>query len=402
VRLTARQSSAAVAERLRARHAEIEQATLDRATALSNAPASGGPEYAEGLRRAVSAAVGYGISVIERGEEGAHPIPETLLSQARLAARSGVSLDTVLRRYFAGHTLLEDFLVEEAENEGTLDSAELKSLLRSQATVVDRLLAAVSEAHSTETERRWRNAESRRSERVERLLAAEQVDTSGLAYDFSGWHLGLVARGPDSSKLLRALAEPFDCRLLRVPREGVMWGWLAFRHRPDASEIEAVFPDALPPGCALAVGEPGQGLAGWRLTHRQAAMALPVALRRPGKIVCYSAVALLALALQDELLSTSLKHLYLMPLSAEKDGGRALCQTLRAYFKAGRNVSSAAAALGVDRHTVTKRLRAVEERIERQLDECAVDLALALALEDLVGLDARLALDAPMLVARTE
>jgi hypothetical protein len=41
-----------------------------------------------------------------------------LLVQARLAARSDVSLDIVLRRYFAGYSLLGDFLVGEADRLG--------------------------------------------------------------------------------------------------------------------------------------------------------------------------------------------------------------------------------------------------------------------------------------------
>src|SRR5215475_2827436 len=92
---------AEVAERLRAKRQEIEQATLTRVYAVSEPPPRSGPEYIEGLRQAVSAAVDYGLEGIERGEQSAPPIPDVLLAQARLAARSQVSLDTVLRRYFA-------------------------------------------------------------------------------------------------------------------------------------------------------------------------------------------------------------------------------------------------------------------------------------------------------------
>lgn len=72
--------------------------------------------YLEGLRIALSAAIGHGLAVVERGEEHSPPIPKALLSQARLAAQSGVSLDTVMRRYIAGNALLGDFLLREADN----------------------------------------------------------------------------------------------------------------------------------------------------------------------------------------------------------------------------------------------------------------------------------------------
>src|SRR4029077_15954907 len=103
----------------------------------------------------------------------------------------------------------------------------------------------------------------------------------------------------------------------------------------------------LPAEVALAIGEPAEGLAGWRQSHRQGAAAFNVARRRWKPIVRYADVALLASAMQDELLVSSLRQLYLEPLEAERDGGRVARETLRAYFGTERNVSSAAAALGV-------------------------------------------------------
>jgi DNA-binding PucR family transcriptional regulator len=58
-------------------------------------------------------------------------------------------------------------------------------------------------------------------------------------------------------------------------------------------------------------------------------------------------------------------------------------ETLRAYFAAGRNISSAAAALSVHRDTVSNRLRAIEAKIGRPPDACAADLELALRLEEM-------------------
>jgi DNA-binding PucR family transcriptional regulator len=74
-----------------------------------------------------------------------------------------------------------------------------------------------------------------------------------------------------------------------------------------------------------------------------------------------------------------------MPLAEERDGGETLRETLRAYFATGHNASSAAAALGVRRHTVASRLRAIEERLKRTLSSCAAALELALRLEELNG-----------------
>jgi hypothetical protein len=320
-----------------------------------------------------------------RGEQSAPPVPDILLAQARLAARSGVSLDTVLRRYFAGHTLLDDFMVEEAEREELFGPAELKSLLRSQAAIVDRLLAAVSKAYTEEAERRPKNAERRKAERIERLLAGEPLDTTELAYDFGGWHLGMVLAGPGAEETILCLAKSLDCLLLTIGRdEGVLWAWLGCKRKLDAGELQRLASAKLSHGVSLAIGEPGEGITGWRLSHCQARAALSVGLRREEPVVRYADVALLASMLHDDLLASSLQELYLKPLEREHDNGEGLRRTLRAYLAAGRNVSSAAAALGVKRHTVTNRLRTIEKRIGRPIDKCMGEIDAALRLRELV------------------
>ena len=57
-------------------------------------------------------------------------------------------------------------------------------------------------------------------------------------------------------------------------------------------------------------------------------------------------------------------------------------ETLRAYFAAERNISSTAAALGVDRRTVTNRIRAIEGLFGRSLKDFATELEIALQLDD--------------------
>jgi hypothetical protein len=383
-RASRKRDGAVIAQRLRERRAEIEQAILTRTYSVSQPPATGGREYTEGLRAAVAAGVELGLTGIEQGEGRATPIPDALLAQARLAARSGVSLDTVLRRYFAGHTLIEDFIVEEAERTKPLDPAELKRLLRSQAAIVDGLLAAVSNVYNEEAERRAPSSERRRTERIERLLGGEPLDTTDLGYELGGWHVALLASGPDHSKALAGLARSLDARPLAVRREeGILWAWLGARRWLDPGEVESLARRELPAGFMLAIGEAGEGIAGWRLSHRQARAALSVALRGEERVVRYAGVALLASILEDELLSASLRSLYLEPLEAERDGGEIFYETLRAYFSAGWSVSSAASMLGVRRHTVATRLRTIEERLGRPLNTCAAELEGAISLRSL-------------------
>jgi hypothetical protein len=371
----------ALSARLQARRPELEQAVLTRAYGVSDPGETADPEYVEGLRAAVSAAIGYGLAGIEAAERNPPPVPAALLVQARIAARNGVSLDTVLRRYFAGYALLSDFLLEEAQQGGLLHGAPLKRLLGAQAARFDRLIAAISEEHAREVGGRLDTAAERRAELVGRLLAGEPLDTTELAYDLEATHLGLIAKGTGAAEAIRELAASLDRRLLLVSGgEEMLWAWLGGRRSPDHEELQRLLTSALPPRVSLAIGEPGKGPAGWRLTHRQARAALPIALRGPEAFVRYADVALLASILRDELLDTSLREMYLEPLEAERDGGAVARETLRAYFAAGGNVSSAAAALGVSRQTVASRLRAIEERLGRAIDGYGTEIEVALRL----------------------
>lgn len=374
-------------ERLESRRPEIERAVLARVYGVSDPTGTDDPEYTLGLRAAVSVALDYGLAAIGCNEERIPPVPPALLAQARAAARSGVGLDTVLRRYFAGYMLLGDFLIGEVEEGGLVGGAELKHLLRAQATLFDRVQAAVSEEYGREGRRRRPDTlEQRRVERVKRLLAGELLDAKELAYDLDAHHLGAIATGAGAGEAVRDLARALDRRLLSAcPDEGIVWAWLGGRRPVDLEELERFLGERWASEISLAIGEPGQGRAGWRLTHHQAKAALPIASRSSESHIYYRDVALLASMLRDDLLVTSLRELYLAPLERERDGGQVVHETLRAYFAAGRNVSSAAAALGVDRKTVNNRLRLVEEQVGRPLSSCVADVEAALRLDEMGG-----------------
>jgi hypothetical protein len=380
--------TSALSERLQARRSEIEQAILARVYSVSDPLEVSDSDYAQGLRTAVATALDYGLSAIEHGEKRAPPVPPELLAQARLSARSGVSLDTVLRRYFAGFALLGDFLIQEAQDGGLFDGATLQRMMAGLSGILDRLVAVVSDEYARAAHGASGSTEERRASHVRRLLAGEFLDASELAYDFEAQHVGFVASGPGAEEGIRELATALGCRLLLIrPEQETRWGWLGSGKAIDPSEAEAFACRELPAEAVLGIGEPADGIEGWRLTHRQARATLPIAQGGRERVVRYRNVALLASILQDELLIASLRRLYLEPLAEERDGGETLRETLRAYFAAERNVSSAAAALGVTRKTVTNRLAVVEERLGRRLGSCSVEVEAALRLDE-PGLEA--------------
>ena len=374
---------AALAERLRARLSELQGAVATRVYSISDPRTVADPSYLQGLNGALAAAIEYRLAVLEAGERQAPPIPAALLAQARLDARDGVSLDTVLRRYFAGNVLFGDFLVNEAER-AEVPSSILRALLATQATVGDRLIAAVSAEYAREAENRPTSPAERRRETVKRLLAGELVDHSELGYELDGHHLALMAKGEGAEELMRGLAGAVDRRLLAVQREDeAAWAcWLGGRRQLSPERALETLGAEIPEGVFVTVGEPGEGLGGWRFSHRQAKAALPIAERRGQSPIRYGDVALLATVAGDDLIATTLRQLYLGPLERARDGGKVARETLRAYFQAERNVSSTAAALGVDRRTVRNRLGAIEDLLGRPLKGSEADLEIALRLDD--------------------
>ena len=380
---SATETRTALAARLRERLAEIQGAIATRVYSISDPRNVADPSYLQGLNGALAAAIEYRLAVLEAGERAAPAIPTALLGQARLDARDGVSLDTVLRRYFAGNVLFGDFLVNEAER-AEVPSSALRSLLATQATVGDRLIAAVSAEYAREAENRPTSPAERRRETVKGLLAGELVDHSELGYELDGHHLALMAKGEGAEDLIRDLAGAVDRRLLAVQREEEpTWAcWLGGRRQLTSERALAALPGEIPAGVFVTVGEPGEGLSGWRFSHRQAKAALPIAERRAQSLVRYPDVALLAAIAGDDLIASSLRQLYLAPLERARDGGKVSRETLRAYFAAERNVSSTAAALGVDRRTVRNRLGAIEDLLGRPLKGAEADLEIALRLDE--------------------
>lgn len=270
------------------------------------------------------------------------------------------------------------------ESAGSLDGirAEILQLL-------ERLTAAIEHEYVQERERVMHTPDEHRAELVQRLLSEEgpfeAADMAELDYDVhSSWHLGLVATGAGADQFIRRLGARYGRSLLVVSVDGNVWAWLGARTRPAAADIERLSMNA-EVRTPLAVGEPGRGIDGWRLTHEQAQDALRIALRRSERFAYYADDRVLAATLPNDTLVRSLKQAYLAPLGSRQDGGVTLRQTLRAYIDLECNATAAAHALKVGRQAIKGRVCTVERLIGRPLNECLGEMDVALRLEDLEG-----------------
>lgn len=226
-----------------------------------------------------------------------------------------------------------------------------------------------------------------RIETVQTLLgpgAPPATEVAKLDYQIHArWHVGVIAMGSSAEQVHRQLSRAGETPLC-VAFGSSMWIWYGSRRRSSVAAIERLS-ECVAPGPLLAIGEPGHGLDGWRLTHHQARAALGVALHMPGRFARYTDHCLLAAALQNETLAKSLEQKYLRLFDSQRDGGAKLRQTLRAHIDAGCAASSTAAVLRVDRHTVEDRVRTVERLLGCSLRACLAELDVALRVGELNG-----------------
>lgn len=367
--------------RLRERQPEIEEAIFARVSRMDEPTVGHDVEYEAGLRAAVTAVVGYGLSGLASDAATVAAAPPAAITQAHRAAQKGISVETVLTRYIAGHRILGEFVVEEVARTGlSSNAAALCQLRTTQEDLLERLTTTIASEYRDERERLQRRPDHHTSELVHRLLAGERPDTSELDYELDdAWHLGVIADGLRANQVVGTLAATLRRQLLTVSTgRQSLWAWIGASRDLDASSVDRALAQAATGDVALVLGQPRFGTAGWRLTHQEAQAGLLVALRKPQPVTRFSDDALLAIVLQDESLARALTDIYLPSLSIP-----VARETLRAYFASGWNKATAAAKLGITRHTVDRRLRAIEAKLDRRLETCHAELEIALRLEEL-------------------
>lgn len=372
---------AELAARLRARAPEIENAILARIQALE--PVGDEDQaYVVGLESAVAAALRFGLEGIERGGEWVASIPREAADLARHSARRGVRLETVLRSYTAGNKTLEEFILNEADG---IPSQVLCQVLSNQGDQVDRFMKAVAAEHRDELHQVSGSPKQRKARRVLRLLGSSTlVEPTDLDYDFDTWHLGTIIWSQSAEKAALIIAEHCGCRSLRVPgNHETVWMWLSSTDQARLADLVEILSEHVPANTSLAVGEPRNGLDGWRLTHREAQMALQMTMHKPRRLTRGRDVILLASAMRDDTLVSSLFDTYLKPLEEYGSASQTLLASLRAYFSSNGNAAAAASSLGLTRQTVQRHIATVEQVIGRPLQACYVELYVALQIREL-------------------
>jgi hypothetical protein len=310
---------------------------------------------------------------------------------ARACARIGVPAASVLRSYQRGHELVWHWWsgqveqhVSDAESRAAV-TARLAELLMAY---VSSGMAVTVEVHAAETARETAGGSWRRRDAVLEIVenrarhAASRLSVL-LGHDLSRWQLGFVAwlprddaddwTGLESAVRTWATAATGRRPLLVAVDGRMVWGWVEGTAPP-------VWSAAPPPlrQLRVAVGQPGRGLEGFRLSHREATLARGLADRLTGPELRYSELATVALLREDPDLRSRYVESALGDLARVGARESVLRATVRAHLRAGENVRAVARELHLHRNTVQQRLDQAEQLRGRPLAEDRLTLAVAL------------------------
>jgi hypothetical protein len=339
-------------------------------------------EFLAGLRPAAIEAVSSMASAFEGREEWSPVVTPAIAAQVHRLARQGTPLETLLSGLIiVGSVFFE--LIAEKFGDASRSEEALRYLVDWQRRFGDPFVNALVAEYTKEVERLDRAPSRRLAERVQGLLTGGSEADADLGYRLDACHVGAIAIGARAELSCRRLAERLGCDLLTLPAdEGTVWAWFGSPRPIELARLERLVGES--ESLSVAAGEPREGLDGWRLSHREAKATLPVALLEPPGLTRYSDVALVADALRNEATCRSLIGRYVEPWD-ERPNGEQLRRTMRAYLDLDCNAASTASALGVNRHTVQRRLKRVEEAIGEPLSARRAELDVALRLERLTA-----------------
>lgn len=347
------------------------------------------PELWEAVRASTLANLIAGLEAMGGDRRVPAEIPADARELALLTARLGLPLAGVLHLYRVGHAAVWQRLFQLLESE-PIDPPLRREALQAASTYlfehVDRVSTMVTDEYTAERDRLLRSREQRRTQLVRDVLEGESPDPDealrDLGYDLRLQHLALVVTAADPERVVRAAGRALDAphRLTVSLARDTAWAWLG-RSRPFE------LPERMPEieGAQLSFGDPAAGSDGFRSSHRQARDAHRVGQRggARGGSVRYDEVALESLAAADPERARAFVARELRGLAGEDTRSRRLRETLRAYFAVGQNATSAAAMLGVHEHTVSYRLRTIEELLGRPVTQRRAELEMALRLLEL-------------------
>jgi DNA-binding PucR family transcriptional regulator len=323
--------------------------------------------------------------------------PLAAVAFTRRLARRGASLAEILRAYRLGQEIVFGHLMDLAREipDPQRRLATATTLGTGSFRYADALVSDLVRIYEEEREASLRGAAARRLALIDELLAGAPTSLAQaevvLGRRLRGSHRALLAWAAEASTpddaaagAVRdaAAALATDRPLLIDVPGGELTAWFTPAPRADFDTARSALQQA---GLRATLGEPGQDLAGFVRTKRQADLARVLANLGKGVLTRYADVALASLLMRDPEAARAFAGEQLGPLAAPTRHATTLRQTLDAYLNAGHDQSRAASVLGVHRNTIATHVRDAEAQLGYAVTDRAAELHAALlvrALED--------------------
>jgi hypothetical protein len=337
----------------------------------------------------------------------ATPPPEAL-AYAKEYVRRGLGFEALQRAYRTGQATLSRMWLQELQTR-TDDAHELADTFGFfndwLFMWVEALENGLTEYYMVERERQLRGISAIRVEQVRTILDGAVIDLRGasarLRYELDRTHIAYVVwanegtlDAPNGNILFGAMerAATDVAELLgasdhiAVPLGGYLACWAGMRRSPAAD-----FPGRLPlvnkHAVYVALGQPGDGVDGFKRSHEEAVLARRVHRLRGERArtscVRFSDIALEAMLTESREEARHFVRQELGSLAGDDESSLRLRATLSVFLDEQASFVNAAARLGVHKNTVAYRIRRAEELLGRGVRERPLELQTALRIADL-------------------
>jgi DNA-binding PucR family transcriptional regulator len=335
----------------------------------------------------------------DRVEPTSAVAPSEAVAYAKEYARRGLGFEVLRRAYRSAQAAFSRMWLERLR----LATPDPDSFAESVGffndwlfSWIDTLERQLIEPYMHERERWIRGSAAMRAEQVRAILAGGRVDvteaSTRLGYELRRDHLAFVvyrdaaAAVPadadgvfgDMERLGAAVAEAVGARSeLSVALGGRLACWAGLRGSPKFDDIPS------DRSLRVAIGLPGNGIEGFRRSHREAELARKAAELLGGdsrRYVCFGETALDVLLTQDVEEARRFVVRELGPLANGSASNQRLVETLAAFFEEGSSFVRTARRLDVHENTVVYRVRRAEEALGHPLSDRRIELQTALRL----------------------
>lgn len=331
--------------------------------------------------------------------------PAAATEYARRLAQRGTDVIYLIRAYYVAQNAILGHGVAVAGELADGDAALLTEMVHHELQVgfafVDRVIQQVISAYQEERDRWVQNRSAARTARVRALLGEGDPDVgtseADLGYRLRGRHLAMIvwcAPGTVSGNgldKLEAVTSEIGATLagagspLFVPNDELCaWVWFPLESAvlPEEKQVDRILGEA-EPGVRLVFGDPGQGVAGFRRSHRQATRVHALALaagEHCDRALFFRDVGAIALMTADLGAARLWVGDTLGVLAGDDGQHERLRDTLRVFLASGGSYTAAAGQLMMHKNSVQYRVRKAEELLGRPIAENRLDIELALKL----------------------